>query len=1349
MAGRNVGSISVTVDADTSKLKVQLVAAGEEGGEGAKEAIDDALGEIGGAQLKAAITRIRSQLEQGLSGVEAEVNAQVTEGSIARAAEEIEFALEGLEAAIAVGVQEGSLADTAEEIDSAVSNIQSEIDTNVRESSLAETVEEINAAVSHVAAEIDVQVNASQKAEADALLKSNFSQVGEESGKGFSDNFSKALGGGGGGGGGLSTRMQAIAAGIVLLMEPAAVALEGLASGAVQVLSSAFSALAGAGGALLPIMAGLGATLGAVVIGSVGLSDAFKAVNKEFTGSIVEGRAFNAEAQKIQVAIAGLAPAVQDVVRAFAQLRPQLAAIQEQISGQVFAGLGAQLKVLSKETIPDIGNALAQAGGTANRFAFELSSAFQGIDFAHTFAEISPALDSIGQAIANVVRTIQPFFEAVAPAARELGDMILRASQALLALVTAGNQSGNLTAFFNQSIDSLKVWGDLIANVGRALLTLFEAGTSGGNSLIQSLSNVIGRFNDWMNTIAGQSALEEFFDSGRRALSALTPLLQGAVGFFDNLVSQGAIDRFADLAANIGKVLPVLGQLFEIVGRVGVLDAFAQALAQIGEALQPAIPALQDLASAIGRGLTELISNAQPALETFGQFFADLATILTPLIPDIVDVGNALLEAFAPTLVANADAMIEIFTAIAPLITQLLQAAVPLIQIMGQLSQAFLFIETVLAKLEAFIISKVVSAFEFLSEKVQEFLDLLGEVPFLGAFLDFLGLTTDETQQTADAVDNLAASAEDLQPAVQDAANVIADAADAAERATTGTDLLEGSYADLKPAIDDAARAIEGDIEVSEKAAVATDKLVKAQNKLKISLAEAEDALFGMQTAFSRMERSGDALSAVFDLGNAPEDAATATRDILEGIADAKKALKDNKISAKDVIDVKTGEIKQTLKADPFLDAIDDLRPQIQAKLTESFALDPTGAAAQEQALNYIKQVTDALGGKFTPDQVAKMLGLDNFQQTITIAVELSQVAEAKAELEALVGIGGATPLTATIGLALDKGTLSGDAAQAILNELAIAQGIPAEVLPEVTPEGMEQARAFLAANPGLLPVDVKFPDPLPPVPTPAPVTVPVEFNIAASDVGVFLDSTAGPAGALTNFSQTVTIPIIADKSEYDTAVAQVHTSIGELDQTNASPTILTDTKIPTENVEGLIGELGVLNETTAAPAVSVPAYNDVFSQLADLNSSAMDFDSLTPDAVVSLSGYDTTIDNIDHIIDRANALDGKQIDIFFVQHGDKALAHGGIAGPGGALAGEAGPEVAFFGSSARLLTQPTRVAPGTVVVPLGGSTVSTVSDTPVIARQVNNYMTFQITNTDAAAVAQQVVNRSAAMASL
>src|SRR5262245_111216 len=100
MAGRSVGNIEITVDADTSKVVAKLEAAGEAGGEAAADAIDSALGDIGGGKFDKALAEIRAKAEESLSGIEAEIEAQLREGSLADVVAEIEEAVSNVDAEI-------------------------------------------------------------------------------------------------------------------------------------------------------------------------------------------------------------------------------------------------------------------------------------------------------------------------------------------------------------------------------------------------------------------------------------------------------------------------------------------------------------------------------------------------------------------------------------------------------------------------------------------------------------------------------------------------------------------------------------------------------------------------------------------------------------------------------------------------------------------------------------------------------------------------------------------------------------------------------------------------------------------------------------------------------------------------------------------------------------------------------------------------------------------------------------------------------------------------------------------------------------------------------------------------
>ena len=149
-----------------------------------------------------------------------------------------------------------------------------------------------------------------------------------------------------------------------------------------------------------------------------------------------------------------------------------------------------------------------------------------------------------------------------------------------------------------------------------------------------------------------------------------------------------------------------------------------------------------------------------------------------------------------------------------------------------------------------------------------------------------------------------------------------------------------------------------------------------------------------------------------------------------------------NDLSARQLEGIKVSDVLSgDIKADEFSTRIDDLRPEIQTKITEAFAAGGVEAAT-EMAKDYIDQVDQRARGSATLGAVAKMLGLENIEATVGVALELSEVEKARRQLEVLVGVGGETPLTASIALALDAGTITAEQAEALVQPMLEDAGI-------------------------------------------------------------------------------------------------------------------------------------------------------------------------------------------------------------------------------------------------------------------------------------------------------------------
>ena len=250
--------------------------------------------------------------------------------------------------------------------------------------------------------------------------------------------------------------------------------------------------------------------------------------------------------------------------------------------------------------------------------------------------------------------------------------------------------------------------------------------------------------------------------------------------------------------------------------------------------------------------------------------------------------------------------------------------------------------------------------------------------------------------------------------------------------------------------------------DTAEEAAAKTEELARAQQEAAeaadaqaIAVAGAADSLLEVTSAAAEVERRSDALSDLFDVGDAPAEAASATRDIAEAIGGLATAAEGVDLS--DALD------PANLGADKLLDALDGLRPQVQAKIAEAFAAGGPEAATAV-ADDYVAQIVAALGGQLSPEKVKELLGIGDLTTTLSVALDASSVARAKSELEVLVGIGGETPFTASLKLAVDAGQLSGEAARAIAEWGLAEEGVKVPLDPVTDPAALAEAQAFMSS---------------------------------------------------------------------------------------------------------------------------------------------------------------------------------------------------------------------------------------------------------------------------------------------
>lgn len=309
-----------------------------------------------------------------------------------------------------------------------------------------------------------------------------------------------------------------------------------------------------------------------------------------------------------------------------------------------------------------------------------ISKAFEGVVNGSGFraflkaltGDIPAAVQGLGTGFAGVFDWLMNMLAAAAPVAKMLGEDFAKWGTELGKVAEKARESGALTETFEKARESLLAVLDLAGSLGSALGTLFDAGTESGNRMLRGLTDLIDQWNAWMNTAAGQNWLEQWFADGERIIKSFGPLLVGVAEMFDKLVTPYAISQFESLMSSLGELLPILGDILNVLSNLGVFNILVEALVAVGTALQPAIPALSDLATILGQGVTGAIQAVTPLLQS-------VVTFLTPIIEAITQVAAAAVPMLVQGFQRISEAIAPLLDSLAPVVSYLMDQLVPVL----------------------------------------------------------------------------------------------------------------------------------------------------------------------------------------------------------------------------------------------------------------------------------------------------------------------------------------------------------------------------------------------------------------------------------------------------------------------------------------------------------------------------------------------------------------------------------------------------------------------------------------------------------------------------------------------
>lgn len=332
---------------------------------------------------------------------------------------------------------------------------------------------------------------------------------------------------------------------------PLASGLEGTLAAGAAIVSSAFSGAAGAVGAATPILLGGAASLAAVAVGLDGVDEALKHAKEE-----------NWEALKD--AMEDLSPSAREFVGAFVEVKGALDKVRLDTQQALFEGLDDELRALADETIPDVGGALEIAATSVNEFVTKLSGVAQQTDFTEMMEAIDPALDNAFDSAVHLVATFQPFILAVAPAARDLSQWLEDGAESLKDWVI--ENPDKIQSFFDDGVESLMKWVSLVGQTIDLVGTLMSSGKTQGDDLVETLTNIVSRWDRWLQGDMGKQKLDDFFTGAEQTLRDMKPFLDGLVKAWDILTDEEAGGQWENLMIELGEAAPHLAELLNAIG---------------------------------------------------------------------------------------------------------------------------------------------------------------------------------------------------------------------------------------------------------------------------------------------------------------------------------------------------------------------------------------------------------------------------------------------------------------------------------------------------------------------------------------------------------------------------------------------------------------------------------------------------------------------------------------------------------------------------------------------------------------------------------------------------------------
>lgn len=487
----------------------------------------------------------------------------------------------------------------------------------------------------------------------------------------------------------VSTNLTATAVGAGAVLSPTAIAATG----------TAVAQLSGVIGLLPGVIGTAGLAFGSLKVATLGFADAMKEVR---------------DPEKFGEALKQISPNMQEAARAIQGILPQIDTLKFTVQDAFGAGMGQQIQALSATYLPMFQTVMSQMAASANNALTQVSGllqtpALQG-QIQQMTANSASAFDALSQALAPVVNAFTQIGLVGSGFLPQLAQGAAGAAQAFSDFIAKASATGDLQGWIQTGIDAFKQLGDIVMNVGGIITGIMKAAPDGGG-LLGTLQSITQVASDFINSPAGQGALNSWMTAVQGAMSALAP----AAGALLQALAPLAGLIGTTLSGAIQAIAPALTTWFTAMQPV--IDQLSAALAPV---LQQITPVLGQLAMMLATQMVAGIQQILPVLVPFVGQMGQLLVAVMPLLPPLMQLALTAMPVFQSVLTT----ILPVLTTFASLLTEQANVVVPLLSSqMTMLSGVFTAQWGAISGAVSTAVNLIGPLLDALSAKIQQILD--------------------------------------------------------------------------------------------------------------------------------------------------------------------------------------------------------------------------------------------------------------------------------------------------------------------------------------------------------------------------------------------------------------------------------------------------------------------------------------------------------------------------------------------------------------------------------------------------------------------------------------------------